>query len=250
MPANALAPEPKNAMLRPYDPTLRERIAAYFMGDTRPSPERRQFATGIADILSYLPGTGNVIQGEEAYRRGDTKGAMLAALPVPGAANVAARAEQEAAKRAVNVAKYASFDNPTVSWGSGHPDYQTKVIQPAKDMLNSDYAQDVTTAKGFNLKFIHDTHAGREESRVLAFDKNGNFVGSLQYTMPILGEQPINPQVSVRKEFRRKGVATEMYKAAKDLGGEIPPYSQYGQVRTDEGEAFRKYLSDLGLFND
>jgi hypothetical protein len=112
MPANALAPEPRNAMLRPYEPTLRERIAAYFMGDTRPSPERRQFATGIADILSYLPGTGNVIQGEEAYRRGDNKGAILAALPIPGAANVAARAEQEAVKRGIRAFHGSPHDFP------------------------------------------------------------------------------------------------------------------------------------------
>lgn len=128
MPANALAPEPRNAMLRPYEPTLRERIAAYFMGDTRPSPERRQFATGIADILSYLPGTGNVIQGEEAYRRGDNKGAILAALPIPGAANVAARAEQEAVKRGIRAFhgsphSFTKFDMSKIGTGEGAQSY-------------------------------------------------------------------------------------------------------------------------------
>lgn len=97
MPVNALAPEPRNAMLRPYEPTWKEQIAAYLMGNTRPSPERRQFATGIADILGYLPGTGNVLQGQEAARAGDTKGAIMAMLPLPGA-NVAARAEQAIAQ--------------------------------------------------------------------------------------------------------------------------------------------------------
>ena len=115
-------------MLRPYEPTLRERIAAYFMGDTRPSPERRQFATGIADILSYLPGTGNVIQGEEAYRRGDNKGAILAALPIPGAANVAARAEQEAVKRGIRAFhgsphSFERFDMSKVGTGEGEQSY-------------------------------------------------------------------------------------------------------------------------------
>jgi hypothetical protein len=97
MPVNALAPEPRNAMLRPYEPSWKEQIAAYLMGNTRPSPERRQFATGIADILGYLPGTGNVLQGQEAARAGDTKGAIMAMLPLPGA-NVAARAEQAIAQ--------------------------------------------------------------------------------------------------------------------------------------------------------
>lgn len=97
MPVNALAPEPRNAMLRPYEPSWKEQIAAYLMGNTRPSPERRQFAQGIADILGYLPGTGNVLQGQEAARAGDTKGAIMAMLPLPGA-NVAARAEQAIAQ--------------------------------------------------------------------------------------------------------------------------------------------------------
>lgn len=115
-------------MLRPYEPTLRERISAYFMGDTRPSPERRQFATGIADILSYLPGTGNVIQGEEAYRRGDNKGAILAALPIPGAANVAARAEQEAVKRGIRAFhgsphSFTKFDMSKIGTGTGAQSY-------------------------------------------------------------------------------------------------------------------------------
>lgn len=112
MPVNALAPEPRNAMLRPYEPTLRERIAAYLMGDTRPSPERRQFATGAADILSYLPFTGNIIQGEEAARRGDTKGAIMAALPIPGAAKIPAQLEQQAVQRGIRAFHGSPHDFP------------------------------------------------------------------------------------------------------------------------------------------
>lgn len=127
MPVNALAPDPRNAMLRPYEPTWKEQIAAFLMGNTRPSPERRQFATGIADILGYLPGTGNVLQGQEAARAGDTKGAIMAMLPLPGA-NVAARAEQAIAQ---DVAKgirayhgsphdFPRFDMSKIGTGEGN----------------------------------------------------------------------------------------------------------------------------------
>jgi hypothetical protein len=130
MPVNALAPDPRNAMLRPYEPSWKEQIAAYLMGNTRPSPERRQFAQGIADILGYLPGTGNVLQGQEAARAGDTKGAIMAMLPLPGA-NVAARAEQAIAQ---DVAKgirayhgsphdFPRFDISKIGTGEGNQVY-------------------------------------------------------------------------------------------------------------------------------
>jgi hypothetical protein len=130
MPVNALAPEPRNAMLRPYEPSWKAQIAAYLMGDTRPSPERRQFATGIADILGYLPGTGNVLQGQEAARAGDTKGAIMAMLPLPGA-NVAARAEQAIAQdvakgiRAYHASPhdFPAFDISKIGRGEGNQSF-------------------------------------------------------------------------------------------------------------------------------
>jgi hypothetical protein len=106
-------------MLRAYEPTWKEQIAAYLMGNARPSPERRQFATGISDILGYLPGVGNVLQGQEAARAGDTKGAMLAMLPLPGA-NVAARAEREAVNKALMRARlHNTFTGQSLSAGRG-----------------------------------------------------------------------------------------------------------------------------------
>lgn len=125
MPINALAPEPRNAMLRPYQPTWREQIAAYLMGDTRPSPERRQFAQGISDILGYLPGTGNVLQGQEAAARGDTKGAMLAMLPLAPAARIPAQIEQQAAQRGIKAFHasphdFSAFDMSKIGTGEGN----------------------------------------------------------------------------------------------------------------------------------
>jgi hypothetical protein len=130
MPVNALAPDPRNAMLRPYEPTWKEQIAAFLMGNARPSPERRQFATGIADILGYLPGTGNVLQGQEAARAGDTKGAIMAMLPLPGA-NVATRAEQAIAQdvakgiRAYHASPhdFPAFDITKIGRGEGNQSF-------------------------------------------------------------------------------------------------------------------------------
>lgn len=124
MPANAFAPEPRNAMLRPYQPTWKEQIAALLMGDTRPSPERRQFSQGIADILGYLPGTGNVLQGQEAAARGDTKGALMAMLPMAPAARIPAQVEQQAVKQGIRAFHgsphdFPAFDISKIGTGEG-----------------------------------------------------------------------------------------------------------------------------------
>lgn len=128
MPANAFAPEPRNAMLRPYQPTWKEQIAALLMGDTRPSPERRQFSQGIADILGYLPGTGNVLQGQEAAARGDTKGALMAMLPMAPAARIPAQVEQQAVKQGIRAFHgsphdFPAFDISKIGTGEGNQVY-------------------------------------------------------------------------------------------------------------------------------
>lgn len=128
MPANAFAPEPRNAMLRPYQPTWKEQIAALLMGDTRPSPERRQFSQGIADILGYLPGTGNVLQGQEAAAKGDTKGALMAMLPLAPAARIPAQVEQQAVKQGIRAFHgsphdFTAFDISKIGTGEGNQVY-------------------------------------------------------------------------------------------------------------------------------
>lgn len=128
MPINAFAPEPRNAMLRPYQPTWKEQIAALLMGDTRPSPERRQFSQGIADILGYLPGTGNVLQGQEAAAKGDTKGALMAMLPLAPAARIPAQVEQQAVKQSIRAFHgsphdFPAFDISKIGTGEGNQIY-------------------------------------------------------------------------------------------------------------------------------
>lgn len=95
-------PQPGEATLKGYDPTIKERIYQGIAGtEERPSPERAQFARGMSQMAEFAPVLGNVMAGQEAQRRGDTKGMLMAALPVPGAATEASAVSQ-AAKRALN----------------------------------------------------------------------------------------------------------------------------------------------------
>ena len=87
-------PQPGEATLKGYEPTIRERIYQGIAGtEERPSPERAQFARGMSQMAEFAPVLGNVMAGEEAQRRGDTKGMLMAALPVPGMATEARMAE-------------------------------------------------------------------------------------------------------------------------------------------------------------
>ncbi len=100
-------PQPGEATLKGYEPTIRERIYQGIAGtEERPSPERAQFARGMSQMAEFAPVLGNVMAGQEAQRRGDTKGMLMAALPVPGMATEARMAEaamspaEQAAKEA------------------------------------------------------------------------------------------------------------------------------------------------------
>ena len=177
MPVNAFAPEPRNAMLRPYEPTLRERIAAYLMGDTRPSPERRQFATGAADILSYLPFTGNIIQGEEAARRGDTKGAIMAALPIPGAAKIPAQLEQQAVQRGIRAFHgsphdFPQFDISKIGTGEGNQVYGHGLYFAGHEPVALKYREALTFPKykGLNVQQVQPELGLNEVQSDVVFD--------------------------------------------------------------------------------
>lgn len=100
-------PQPGEATMKSYDPTVKERIYQGIAGtEERPSPERAQFARGISQMAEFAPVLGNLMAGQEAQRRGDTKGMLMAALPVPGMATEARMAEaamspaEQAAKEA------------------------------------------------------------------------------------------------------------------------------------------------------
>jgi len=101
-------PQPGEATMKAYEPTIKERIYQTVAGtEERPSPERAQFARGISNMAEFAPVLGNVMAGQEAQRRGDSKGMLMAALPVPGMATEARMAQaaitpaEQAAKEAL-----------------------------------------------------------------------------------------------------------------------------------------------------
>jgi hypothetical protein len=100
-------PQPGEATMKAYEPTIKERIYQTVAGtEERPSPERAQFARGISNMAEFAPVLGNVMAGQEAQRRGDSKGMLMAALPVPGMATEA-RMAQAAITPAEQAAKEA-----------------------------------------------------------------------------------------------------------------------------------------------
>lgn len=83
------------AELRPYNPTLRDRLAAALMGDSK-SPSRRAFVEGAlgstglgmsgpgpggTGLVDFIPG-GQIFAIDEAARDADPQAAGIAGLPV------------------------------------------------------------------------------------------------------------------------------------------------------------------------
>jgi hypothetical protein len=72
-----------------------------------------------------------------------------------------------------------------------------------------------------------------------AFDPQGNNIGEMTY-----GTQPgSHPTVEVDEAWRRKGVATALYREAQAAGGHIPPADSPEAMRSPEGAAFRQGLA-------
>lgn len=87
------------AELKPYSPSLRDRLAAMLAGDAKPGSGRYDFVEGLmgstglgntgpgpggSGLVDFLPG-GQVFAAQEAAREGDFQGAGLAIMPLPGA---------------------------------------------------------------------------------------------------------------------------------------------------------------------
>lgn len=87
------------AELKPYAPSLRDRLAALLAGDAKPGSGRYEFVEGLmgstglgntgpgpggSGLVDFLPG-GQAFAAQEAARQGDFQGAGLAIMPIPGA---------------------------------------------------------------------------------------------------------------------------------------------------------------------
>lgn len=81
------------AVLKPYEPTWRDRVANLMLGSELPSMEKERFvkglvgSTGMGDSsmsLADLTPIGQAFGAQEAVKEGDYKGAAMAVLPVAG----------------------------------------------------------------------------------------------------------------------------------------------------------------------
>jgi hypothetical protein len=80
--------------LRPYNPTWRDQLAQWVLGDQRPTAGQRSFVSGLlgsagtgstgASVADMTP-IGGLLSAQESAQRGDMKGAALAMLPMPAA---------------------------------------------------------------------------------------------------------------------------------------------------------------------
>lgn len=77
-------------VLSSYEPTIRDKIASFLIGDQRPSPEKRAFVSGLMGGtglgaqglgLADMTPLGIPMQAQEAAREGDYQGAAMAVTP-------------------------------------------------------------------------------------------------------------------------------------------------------------------------
>ena len=113
---------------------------------------------------------------------------------------------------------------------------------PALQAIQTGNFLPVVLKDGRQAKLVVGNNQEDTEGRVTAFDENNNEIGHVQYTK-VEDEQGnrFNPHTVVDENYRRLGLATAMYDAAEQIGGAaIPALDQQGQIRSEEGQAFRE----------
>jgi hypothetical protein len=154
-----------------------------------------------------------------------------------------------AAQKAETETKVEKASLPTIqpitlntSVGRAVKEYSTEFIEPARKAVAEGNAKPVTLKDGVKVNLVVGNDKNdKERGGVVALDQEGDMVGRLSF-YKTEGESGIryNPDVVVTEELRRKGLATAMYDLAEEHGALIPSLDQYGQARTEEGQAFRK----------
>lgn len=123
-----------------------------------------------------------------------------------------------------------------VGIGGASPRFNDLVATPALDAIAAgNYAE----SGNVKMVVLQDAYDG---GTVVAVDAKNKVVGTLDYvrTEDENGMR-YNPTVYVDKSYRRQGIASAMYQIAERHGGaKIPKIDQEGQVRTEDGQAFRE----------
>ena len=123
-----------------------------------------------------------------------------------------------------------------VGIGRASPRFDDLVTTPA---LNAIAAGNYAEYGNVKMVVLHDTY---DSGMVAAVDAKNKVIGMLDYTR-VEDENGMryNPTVYVDKGYRRQGIASAMYQVAEKHGGaKIPKIDQEGQVRTEDGQAFRE----------
>lgn len=82
------------AVLQPYEPSWKDRLASWMLGDEKPSLERERFVEGLVgssglgptgiSVSDFVPVAGQILSGQQAAHEGDYRGTAMAVLPMGG----------------------------------------------------------------------------------------------------------------------------------------------------------------------
>lgn len=157
------------AELRAYNPTWRDKLAGWMMGDERATPERRRFVEGLLGssglgstgfgVVDATP-VGGLLGAQEAAQQGDYRGAAMNAMFVGPAAKTANQAALKTAKDMA--AKGAGRDaiwNET-GWFKGVDDKWRFEIPDNKSKIGDKAADDLFGADGSKAQSIQSNAPG------------------------------------------------------------------------------------------
>jgi hypothetical protein len=152
----ASALDPNRAELRAYQPTLRDRIASFFVGDERASPEKARLVEGIFGSrglgntgmgLVDLTPAGAPLWKQELDEAGSAGDAVMAAANfLPGAKGVAQGVKAAAPEAGSAVKSFFSSPIPGVDWTNTGAAFKD-VATPHKLMEKGDWRRFNTAMK-------------------------------------------------------------------------------------------------------
>ena len=122
------------SVMRPFEPSWRDKIGAYLFDQTSGSPVSRRAVEGLVgstglgntglSVADVVPG-GQVLAAQEALREGDYKGAAMAVMPIPGASKLGPLARSAAPIKAYHGSPhdFDKFDLSKIGTGEGAQAY-------------------------------------------------------------------------------------------------------------------------------
>lgn len=217
-----MAAKKVEATLRSYEPSLKERLYQAVAGtEQRPSAERASFARGLSELAEFMPFLGNVLAGEEAYRRGDTKGMAMAALPMPGAAKEGAAVRALESFRPMN-----AFERNTYGATTAQRPYMPEMAVTDFESYGPFSREGAPAGQGANTGFDQNMYQAWLRGRMGLNRPAGG---------PVIGE-------GGEGSARMMGMGY----TPEDLGQAVAPYRQGGLVYEPVGPAEPSMAQRMG----